>query len=271
MPIQQMLLGGAAAAVTGQIQYTSENPSPATKSGNWTCPDGVTSVSVLCIGGGSDSTNGTGGGLGWKNNIPVTPGNTYAYQASRVGGSPGGPAQDSFFIDTSTVKGGAGPGGQGSSGGTYTGDGGGNGGGCGNSPGGYAGAGGGGGYDGKGGDGGSDGGGTRGAGGGGVGLYGEGASGAGSGNGQAVAGGGGGGGTGNNTNPSGQAGSGGQTGSSGGGDYGGGTSDIVNTYSWPGGNGPGGGAVRIIWPGDARQFPTTRTADEQFLNCYIKY
>ena len=31
-----------------------------------------------------------------------------------------------------------------------------------------------------------------------------------------------------------------------------------NSYSGYGGD----GAVRLIWPGDARQFPSTRTADE---------
>lgn len=56
----------------------------------WTAPAGVTSVSVVCIGGGGAGTRGTspsdsvqyrrgggGGGLGWKNNIAVTPGQTY--------------------------------------------------------------------------------------------------------------------------------------------------------------------------------------------------
>ena len=53
----------------------------------WTAPAGVTSVSVVAIGGGaaggvrggagSRIPGGTGGGLGWKNNIPITPGATY--------------------------------------------------------------------------------------------------------------------------------------------------------------------------------------------------
>ena len=61
----------------------------------WTCPDGVTSVSVICIGGGGAGNHGQGGwdsmflpniyggagggggGVGWKNNIIVIPGQVY--------------------------------------------------------------------------------------------------------------------------------------------------------------------------------------------------
>tara|TARA_R110000796_G_scaffold162344_1_gene279137 strand:- start:17598 stop:22658 length:5061 start_codon:yes stop_codon:yes gene_type:complete len=101
----------------------------------FTPQSGVTEVSVVCIGaggagvGGSTGGNG-GGGLGWTNNIPVVFGQSYElFVGSGAAGSPG---QDSYFIDTSTVRGGGG----GSSiadntggvGGTFTGDGGGNGG-----------------------------------------------------------------------------------------------------------------------------------------------
>ena len=53
---------------------------------HWTCPTNVTSVSVVCIGGGGGGNGGGfgiggagggGGGLGYKNNISVTPGQTY--------------------------------------------------------------------------------------------------------------------------------------------------------------------------------------------------
>ena len=45
----------------------------------WTCPAGVYSVCVVCIGEGMDGTNsvggsGGGGGLAWANNVPVIPG-----------------------------------------------------------------------------------------------------------------------------------------------------------------------------------------------------
>ena len=100
----------------------------------WTCPVGVTSVSVVCIGSGSSSQGaswssgaGGGGGLGWKNNIPVSPGTTYTVFVGRSGNGFGSntSGQASYFINTSTV---AGNGGSGASGGGYTGDGGGNGG-----------------------------------------------------------------------------------------------------------------------------------------------
>ena len=50
----------------------------------WTVPAGVTSVSAVAVGGGGSggvrnngyAAGGTGGSLGWKNAIPVTPGET---------------------------------------------------------------------------------------------------------------------------------------------------------------------------------------------------
>ena len=45
---------------------------------SWVCPTGVTSVSVVCVGGGGGASmnrySGSGGGLGYKNNITVVPG-----------------------------------------------------------------------------------------------------------------------------------------------------------------------------------------------------
>ena len=118
---------------------------------NWTAPAGVTSVSVVAVGGGGGGDNyfgsgGTGGGLGWKNNITVIPGQTYTVVVAASGagdatgtsdnvinaGTAGG---DSYFINNSTVAGFGGPAGVPysagtipSQGGTYVGDGGGNGG-----------------------------------------------------------------------------------------------------------------------------------------------
>lgn len=161
---------------------TAEYTSPGTYS--WTCPAGVTRVNALCIGGGGgggmatrplatyrDGGGGGGGGLGWRNNISVTPGQTYTVVvgaggsgASTVGitGSNGG---NSFFSSSSTVCGfgGAGGlggnfGGSGGQGGSYNGDGGGRGGnGGGGSAGGLrsGGGGGAGGYSGDGGYGGT--------------------------------------------------------------------------------------------------------------------
>tara|TARA_B100000287_G_scaffold424613_1_gene469521 strand:+ start:2886 stop:7997 length:5112 start_codon:yes stop_codon:yes gene_type:complete len=255
------------AAVVGQQLYAS------TGTHLWTCPAGVTKVSVVCVGaGGNDGSTGGdgGGGLGWKNDIPVTPGQQYTV---KVGAQiAGGNGEDSYFIDTATVKGGGGFVGTnfvGGSGGNYTGDGGGDGG-DGGAPNSNRGAGGGaGGYSGKGGNGGDGvasgasagtdgqgGGGGGGAGasweggaGGGVGMDGEGADGAGASTYQGTAA---------------QA-------------YGhcglGGSGGLPTTYAaFPslgygsgggGGNGIAGrhGAVRIIW-GPGRAFPSTATADQ---------
>ena len=113
---------------------------------SWTCPAGVTSVSAVAIGGGGGGrtwygatqggTGGGGGGLGYKNNIAVTPGETYTVVVGS-GGISAGSGGDSYFISSATVFGGRGIRGNnqsgsadvtGGAGGTYTGDGGGNGG-----------------------------------------------------------------------------------------------------------------------------------------------
>ena len=158
--------------------YQPQGDAIFTTTGNsdWVCPSGVTSVCVVAIGGGgaggpdgSSYTGGAagGGGLGWKNNISVTPGQSYTVVvgAAGVGGTrdDGG---DSYFINSSTVAGlggkgtdmtsGSGQGEYGGYGGSYTGDGGGNGGRGGEAnTGAYEGGGGGaGGYSGNGGNGG---------------------------------------------------------------------------------------------------------------------
>ena len=273
----------------GQLEFTT----PGTYS--WTVPLGVSSVSVVAIGGGGAgqinstySSGGGGGGLGWKNNISVTPGQTYTVVVGE-GGARKGTANttqapsgtESYFIDTSTVVGYGGEGGKYfaniiadvAKGGTYVGDGGGNGGDGGGGSGTLAyalGGGGAGGYSGDGGYGGvynvagqngTGGGGGGGGGGGssdfsgaggGVGIYGEGPSGTG--------------GAGSTANAfPGTGGSGGEDGTrlsevsgSDGGNYGGGggASDGVATEGGAGGQ----GAVRIIW-GTGRAFPATNTQD----------
>jgi len=252
----------------------------------WTCPADVTSVSVVAVGGGGGGLRpaggshaygigGGGGGLGWKNNISVTPGQSYTVVVGGRGdgfsGSTTDPTTqspnkgDSYFIDASTVRGGGGEGAdttnRGGRGGDYTGDGGGNGGRGGdsvNAGGGKGGGGGAGGYAGDGGNGinpGNDGtsgtagqgggGGGSFAGGGGVGLYGQGTDGAYVWNGGA----GGSGGTGGSGYTGANAGRGGE--------YGGGGGCVDNGYS--NGSYGGSGAVRIIWntAGNARSFPST--------------
>jgi hypothetical protein len=270
--------------VSGQVAYTTAGTY------SWTAPAGVTSVSVVAVGGGGgggyqwSSGGGGGGGLGWKNNISVTPGQTYTlvvgaagpYQPNATSSAAAG--GNSYFISLATVSGyGGGQGGPsatssgGGYGGGYVGDGGGRGG-NGAYQGSWTSAGAGaGGYSGNGADSGSSSGtaaptgsGAGAAGGyysstygvpagGGVGILGRGADGAA--RGQYYGGGGGSGGA------NGRGGEG--SGESGyyniyGGDYGGGGGGSGTSY----GGGPGGkGAVRIIW-GAGRSFPTTLTTDQ---------
>ena len=182
---------------SGQATYSSAGTF------NWTAPSGCTSVCVVAVGaGGNEGTaaGDGGGGLGWKNNITVSPGQQYTVKVGgRIGGTQGH-GDESWFINNTTVCGEGGDMGgsiTGGQGGGYTGDGGGNGGnggaangnrGGGGGAGGYAGAGGAGGdginsgasngSDGSGGGGGGAGGASwEGGAGGGVGLLGQGSNG----------------------------------------------------------------------------------------------
>tara|TARA_Y100001972_G_scaffold117222_1_gene155973 strand:- start:646 stop:1512 length:867 start_codon:yes stop_codon:yes gene_type:complete len=288
MPIQQMLLGavGGGAEVVGQQEFTT----PGTYT--FTVPPGVTSVSVVCIGaGGCGGAYGAGGGsLAYKNNIAVTPGATHTVVVGQTNTTTqaNGNVLSQETAGSSSVLGTEAYGGYGGNvakpgspgiGVNY--DGGGEGGGrssdfyqsgigykagSGGGAGGYSGSGGDAGYGVASGNNGSGGGGGGGAsgpssdscGGGGVGIYGAGSNGSGATsvyNGGTGNGGGGSGGTdGSLRDPHPIVG-----GDTGGGLYGGGGG---------GGNkkapslGSSGGAVRIIWPGDQRQFPSTRTTDE---------
>lgn len=280
----------------GQAEYTTVGTY------SWTAPAGVTSVCAVCVGaGGGPMANGGvataagGGGLGWKNNIPVTPGQSYTVTVgaggtrSFTGTAPAG--GNSWFVNASTVFGGGGGGGingidsPGGAGGTFIGDGGGDGGaggtsrnsviecGGGGGAGGYSGSGGKGGdgitqtatagSGGGGGGGGGGGNGDTGGSGGGVGIYGQGASGN----------------AGASTVSDGRGGFGGSSGSNAtqaSTDSTNATLYGVNNKSTPGNFGGGasgsdiptiaeqgdgaGGAVRIIW-GPGRSFPSTNTQD----------
>ena len=246
-------------SVTGQVAYTT----PGTYT--WVCPAGVYSVSVVCVGAGSAYAAGVGGspgggGLAYKNNYSTTPGVGYAVVVGAPGTSFATPqgGMSSFAGALIATAGTVGSGSTGGAGGGGIGrDGGGNGGAGGSSVG-TAGAGGAGGYSGNGGAGGAPstagangaGGGGGGGGGstsngypgdgGGVGLLGQGANGAGGAS--AVNGGAG---------SAGSAGSGKLYGGAGG------LQGPSPTAPYP----AGGGAVRIIWPGTTRQFPSTNTGD----------
>ena len=222
---------------------------------SWVAPSGVTSVSVVAVGGSAGGLNncrgGAGGGLGYKNNYAVTPGCSYVVVVGGGGTHPcGGAGGDSYFVTTTTARGRGGN--ADGTGGQKNGDGGGNGGNAGTNAGPYGGAGGAGGYAGNGGAGGTGGSGTAGAGGGGgggaacgrpgggVGILGQGANGTAGIYGACTF-----------AQQTGGGGSGGAAGSAGG-LYGGGPGD--------GGSGKKG-AVRIIYPGTTRSFPSTCTGD----------
>ena len=244
----------------GQQLYTGTSSSY-----SWTAPAGVTSVSVVCIGPGY---SGYAGALGYLNNYSVTPGNSYSVQCS---------FNQAYFVNTSTCQAGYV---------SHVGTGGGN---MGSTRNGSPGAGG---YSGDGGSGsvrqsgwsmpsqasafdgpphdpgtaGSGGGGGGGgqpgehwdpvdgwspgcsSGSGGVGALGQGSNGAGGGGGSGAIG----------------------EYTSGGGGGSGGGSGTGSTLSYSGGDKAGGnyggaqgglGAVRIIWPGTTRSFPSTNTGD----------
>ena len=202
-PSQQLMVSNVSAATPpGQDLITTIGIT------SWVCPDGVTSVSVVCV---SRGYSNLGGSLSYKNNITVVPSTSYSVQNPTHSWAPW--PRRSYFIGDSTVSAGIAD--------KRTGDGGGNG----------ANPGAAGGYSGNGGlaNWGDYSGGNPGAGGGG--------------------GGGSGGVPGQTMNPG--------VGSANGGNYGGGYGYTVGPARLV-----GIGAVRIIWPGDQRYFPSTRTADE---------
>ena len=247
---QQVLAAVSGGPVVGQYLYASAFDDEA-----WVVPAGVTSISVVCVGHGTSSNSSVaahGGCLRYVNNIPVTPGETLRIDLRDNGARLRRGATVLCYGPNYEKRAAAvGAGGNG---------------GIAGEPGNVAGGGGGaGGYSGNGGAGGraipgalassgTGGGGAggagctsvnRGGGGGGVGVFGEGASGVGGANSSTSPGGG-------------SGGSGGTSGWSGG--------DTLTAYPIGGNYGGGGsfynGAVRIIWPGNLRQFPSTRTADE---------
>lgn len=265
----------------GQISRTSAGFS------QWVCPAGITSVSVLCIGGGGGGKyNGGGGGAGgnlaYKNNYTVTPGTTYYLRAGAGGlgsasgtGAAGNGSVSYFGTSSSTTNANlfAGGGGGGAAAGT----------------GGVAAVGappsGAGVTTFLGGQGGNGAQNTRGAGGGGAGGYtGAGGRGAGT-NGNATSGSNGGGGGGSSGND--RGGLGGGTRIFGSGASGGGGSNVTTGVGGNGGDGGTGttagygkggpgdagtatattlngvnGAVRVLWPGTTRSWPSTGVADQ---------
>lgn len=240
-------------------------PSDNTLNPQWVVPSGVTNVSVICVGagggGGWDGSGSGGGALRYLNNRSVTPLSAvsfFRYRGVRGDSSTAPAGEASWFISTGTVFAGGGGGGgiganaAGGAGGTGSGgSGGGSGGRGGNGPasrgdalqgggggaGGYSGAGGAGGNPGvnggagAGGAGGGGYGGGRGSNGGGTGTYGSGTNGAGGTAASRI------GGTGSPIT---------------GGQVGGGGAGGWSTSQ--------GGIVRVVWPGNTRQYPSTDVA-----------
>jgi len=260
--IAALVWGGNSEAAPGQQVFTATSTS-------WVVPDGVTSISALCVGhggqsffDGSDRANGgRGGDLRYAVTLAVTPGETLTIAVPAYSGNTTTPVSikrggttllaaacgryDTNTAGTSSTIGGDIGGGNGGSGGTVSPVGGSqvmSGGGAG----GYSGNGGAGNRsgDGSAGSGGGGGGGRIGRSGGGVGLLGAGSNGAG----------------GTSGSEGGKAGSGGSDGSNtqagAAGAYGGGGS---RNSSFVDGT-PGAGAVRIIW-GAGRAYPSTNTGD----------
>jgi hypothetical protein len=244
---------------TWPAQETATSQQAYTSSGTftWVCPAGITSVSVVTVGAGEEargtSLGGFGGALSYKNNIAVTAGASYTV---RVAPADAVASDPSYFINPALLRAGIAIDRMGDGGGsgaivTTTGGGG---------AGGYSGDGGTG-TGGSGGNGGIISGSNGAGGGGGVGILGSGTSGANA----ASATLGGGGGSSGSTGGSGGYNCGGccfpcQTGSEGGGggNYGGGGgSPSSGTFNGGGAR----GAVRIIWPGSTRSFPSTNTGN----------
>jgi len=271
--------------IQGQQAYTSAG------SYSFVVPACVTSVSVVTVGAGSSGGNlvsgavgGVGAALRYVNNLVVTPGETLSVLVGAAPGAGGRSAGGNSSLSRGATvlarangglagaSGQVGTGGDGGSGGTFSFSGGGGGG-----AGGYSGNGGTGGSSGAGssgaGGGGGGGGGSQstscgctathngGGAGGGVGILGQGSNGSGGASIGLGGVGGSGGATGGNVIGTYSGGSGGLYGGSGGA-----AGVLYNTatctilFAGNGGAG-GGGAVRIIWPGTSRSFPSTNTGN----------
>ena len=86
-------------AVGGQAEFTEAGDY------SWTCPSGTTKVHVWATGGGGGghyswaSPAGGGAGSAWRNNIKVTPGQTYTVHVGSGGSRGNSYGQSSYFIE----------------------------------------------------------------------------------------------------------------------------------------------------------------------------
>ena len=127
-PVQGLsgLWGGVCSNLNRGLSYEGDSQYTNVTTGtySWSVPFGVTSISILTVGGGAGGPSNGAGGTGWYNNYPVSFGQTFTLGV----GAPGGVNQgggDSYFHQSTLVQG---YGGSGQNGGTHVGQGGGNGG-----------------------------------------------------------------------------------------------------------------------------------------------
>lgn len=114
--VVQGLIGSLSGGPRGQDEYTTPGMH------TWVVPTGVTSICVVCVGGGAGTASnvdgtgssyygGGGGGLTYKNNISVTPGVGYTVIVGG-GGAVAGDGEPSVFtgLGVSMTAGGGRPG-----------------------------------------------------------------------------------------------------------------------------------------------------------------
>ena len=84
---------------------------------SWPVPEGITSMCAVMVGGGGGAYNagyyssGAGGGLGYKNHIPVSPGDTVSVTVGAGGGVNSAGATSSITVNATTYSAGGGQGG----------------------------------------------------------------------------------------------------------------------------------------------------------------
>ena len=97
-------LVGPGVTPPGQANYADGHSGSYT----WVCPPGVTSVSIVCIGGGAggkgqQGRGGGGGACAYKNNITVVPGTSYSLQVGAGGQNSLNGAASWFKVSGSAV------------------------------------------------------------------------------------------------------------------------------------------------------------------------
>ena len=91
----------------GEAAWTGHPTSTNGSEQDWIVPSDVTSICILCVGGGAGAdagNSGGGGGLTWINDVPVTPGTTLKVWQGRTGGRNGSGGQGDKDGEDSYVK-----------------------------------------------------------------------------------------------------------------------------------------------------------------------